>query len=113
MATVLEIFDLILNNNYRVEIDVWSTANKIPYINFINNNDATTVYNVNNIQAYEAGSGNFWNIPWSIPEGNHWGDWTAPDNDLNGIVDNPYQIDSAVGPGPNRVDRGPLVLPVP
>lgn len=40
-------------------------------------------------QANDTGGKNFWN---TTSEGNYWSDWTSPDSDGDGIVDNPYSI---------------------
>lgn len=47
-------------------------------------------YDNSDYQAYDcSGTGNSWN---SIDRGNYWNDWTTPDVDSNGIVDDPYSI---------------------
>jgi parallel beta-helix repeat protein len=46
----------------------------------------------NAVQADEYGAANnYWNI---TGRGNYWSDWTSPDIDMNGIVDNPYTLPS-------------------
>lgn len=57
-----------------------------------NNPDGTS-------QAYDTGSNNF--------SHNFWDDWTAPDDNADGIVDNPYRIDGPL----NNYDYFPLVHP--
>jgi len=49
-------------------------------------------------QAYDSGTGNLWNIAGS-PHGygNYWSDWTTPDSNLDGIVDNPYVLTGTSG----------------
>lgn len=54
-------------------------------------------------QAYDSsGSGNLWN---STGYGNYWNDWTTPDNNHDGIVDNPYTIQDS------SQDNCPLMHP--
>jgi len=62
---------------------------------FYYNNGATSVYNASHVQAYDNGTNNKWNTTDGI--GNYWSDWTSPDADNNGIVDNPYLIDGSAG----------------
>lgn len=47
---------------------------------------------------------NLWN---DTSVGNHWSDWTSPDLDTDGIVDDPYVMDGGAG----AADRLPLVVP--
>jgi parallel beta-helix repeat protein len=55
---------------------------------FARNNGAGLAYDPAHNQAYNYGT-NFWNMSsW----GNYWSDWTSPDIDYNGIVDQPYPI---------------------
>ena len=57
--------------------------------NLIGNRGATAMYSVSHMQAFDDGT-NKWN---STNHGNYWSDWTAPDANLDGIVDQPYLID--------------------
>ena len=63
----------------------------------------------NELQAFEAtqpfcGGPNYWN---STNRGNYWSDWTSPDENMDGIVDIPYPVPSAV----NAKDYFPLTVP--
>jgi len=90
----------VLSNNHiensvrygiRIEntTDLMSFNNQI-YSNMLsNNNGSDSVFNISHIQAFDDGE-NLWN---STIKGNWWSDWFYPDNDQNGIVDVPYQID--------------------
>ena len=62
---------------------------------FYHNNGAGDSYDPSHIQAYDDGTNNWWNS--SSGYGNYWSDWTTPDGDMNGIVDNPYNIDGSAG----------------
>lgn len=55
----------------------------------------------NKYQAYDNGV-NFWNETYPTG-GNYWSDWTTPDNNLDGFVDNPYNIS-----GDNNQDNWPF-----
>jgi parallel beta-helix repeat protein len=48
----------------------------------------------NNIRVLDNGVNNHWN---SSTKGNFWSDWTSPDNNLDGIVDIPYNISGNAG----------------
>jgi parallel beta-helix repeat protein len=75
-----------------------SNNNQVYHNNFFNNNPSwKQAFNDNGINQFNATS-----------QGNYWSDWTSPDNDHNGIVDNPYVIDG--GHGMN--DYYPLINPV-
>ena len=66
------------------------------------NNGATDNYDSNHIQGYNNGT-NYWGHK---GRGNYWSDWTTPDNNHDGIVDNPYALD-----GDGAQDNYPLVNP--
>jgi len=61
-------------------------------------------------QAHDDGANNRWNTSGS-PHGygNYWSDWTAPDGNGDGIVDNPYDIDGTASTN----DSYPLTTPSP
>jgi len=67
------------------------------------------IYNgkIDDSQAYDSGIGNTWYDP-STHKGNYWGDHTGPDEDEDGIVDEPYPI---AGPAGSQ-DLYPLTKPV-
>ncbi|MCK5561728.1 MAG: hypothetical protein KAJ51_14090, partial [Thermoplasmata archaeon] len=69
----------ISNNEYGIYIK--GSSNSLIYHNNI-------IANQN--QAYDNGA-NFWNETYPAG-GNYWSDWTTPDNDLDGFVDDPYNI---------------------
>ncbi len=65
-----------------------STGNMIYRNNFIDNGDGVSA------QAVDEDIENMWN---SSIIGNYWNDWTWPDDDNNGIVDDPYDLISDNG----------------
>ncbi len=101
------------NREYGLYVGEGSHSNHIYTNSFIGNNGAGEQFNGSHVQANDEGYDNYWNS--SYPEGgNHWSDWTAPDNysgpdqDIpgrDGIVDDPYPVDGGV------FDHYPLVLP--
>jgi parallel beta-helix repeat protein len=84
------------NTGYGIQIYSGSNFNRIWNNSFYNNNGATSVYDPSHIQACDDGTGNLWNTS-GTPHGfgNYWGDWTSPDANMDGIVDNPYVIDGS------------------
>jgi len=62
---------------------------------FYYNNGAGSVYDSSHIQASDDGTNNWWNS--TDGHGNYWSDWTTPDTDLNGIVDDPYLLAGSAG----------------
>ncbi len=66
-----------------------STRNHIFGNVLIGNNGATSEYDPAHVQAYDSGE-NFWN---DTEYGNLWADWTSPDSNGDGIVDEAYLID--------------------
>ena len=84
------------NLNYGISIEA-SLDNTVEGNDFINNNPNGLS------QAYDDGLSN-------IFENNYWDDWTSPDSDSDGIVDNPYAIDGSANnadPYP-RTTREPI-----
>ena len=69
---------------------VASNRNTIWNNTFLFNNGAGDTYSISHIQAYEYESESRWNS--TNGYGNYWSDWTAPDGNLNGVVDSPYVI---------------------
>ncbi|WP_455391938.1 right-handed parallel beta-helix repeat-containing protein [[Eubacterium] cellulosolvens] len=82
---------IIDNDGLAVRIDYSSSNNNLHHNNFINNLVGLIHYN---IQADDDGSNNKWN---TTKEGNYWSDWTKPDNNTDGIVDNPYVLGGSSG----------------
>ena len=73
---------------------------------FIYNNGSGDNYDPRYVQAYDD-TGNSWN---STTVGNFWADWATPDNDGDGIVDNPYVIDGGAGAQDNfPVAKSPAI----
>lgn len=77
----------IKDNSYGFLINYESNDNQIYQNNIIRNNKVGD-------QAIDDGLNNKWN---NATVGNYWSDWTTPDNDGNGIVDNPYNIKGDAG----------------
>lgn len=69
---------------------------------FIDNNGATDTYDAAHIQAFDEGLGNWWNS--TDGYGNYYSDWTSPDSNSDGIVDDPYLLDG----GADAKDPFPL-----
>ena len=90
-----------LCNNIRYGVYIQSDFLTLCYLNmvwnntFYHNNGARDTYDPSHIQAYDDGTNNRWNSTEGY--GNYWSDWTTPDGDMNGIVDNPYNIDGSAG----------------
>ena len=80
---------------YGISLTVGSAWNLIKWNDFINNNGQTS-------QALDNVS-----VSTTTFNYNYWGDWTSPDSEPNGIVDNPYLIDGDA----NNNDPYPLTSP--
>ena len=85
--------NLIINNERGIKAVLKSNSNLFHSNIFI--------YNFARVQAYDDGL-NFWN---TTQKGNYWSDLTGPDEDGDGIVDLPYEIDGDAG----ARDHFPLV----
>ncbi|UCG03244.1 MAG: right-handed parallel beta-helix repeat-containing protein [Candidatus Heimdallarchaeota archaeon] len=83
---------IIGNSEYGINLDSATHDNIIIWNDFINNNPIG-----GESQAYDVGSLNNFTY-------NYWNDWTTPDIDSNGIVDDPYLIDGG------NFDPFPLTL---
>ena len=94
------------NSGYGVMLDVDTSSNRITNNTFAYNNGASNVYDPNYTQAYDWIGTNTWNSGGS-PHGfgNYWYDWTSPDGNSDGIVDNPYVLEGI----PAAQDNFPLV----
>ena len=78
-----EIAGNVLSNNYRgLYLGQYSNNNEVYNNNFIGNSIQAEAY---------AGTVNAFNRP-APTGGNHWNEWTAPDDNDDGIVDLPYSI---------------------
>jgi parallel beta-helix repeat protein len=85
-----------------------SQNNSIHGNSISNNNGAGGGYIASKAQAQDDGENNEWD---SQGRGNYWGDWTSPDNDLDGIVDIPYIIPGTAGAQDNfPLRRGLLTV---
>ncbi len=82
-------------NSINYGIDVHSSDNVLVYNNsLVGNNGATDTYDFSHVQGVNNGSGNQW---YYNGHGNYWSDWTSPDDDGDGIVDNPYILEGDSG----------------
>ncbi|MBN1389614.1 MAG: right-handed parallel beta-helix repeat-containing protein [Candidatus Thermoplasmatota archaeon] len=88
----------LLKNNIGKAINLYSGFSgsylfRICNNSFINNNGANSTFNSSHTQVisgYIVDLPNFWDD--GIGHGNYWSDWTTPDNDSDGVVDDPYPI---------------------
>jgi len=99
--------NLIVNSTgYGVNISHWDDGTIEIYLNsFYYNHGSGDEYNSSHIQARDNHSGG--TVHWyseSLGKGNYWADWTEPDRNGDGIVDNPYILEG------NR-DEYPLTDP--
>jgi parallel beta-helix repeat protein len=102
----VQIVDNAISDNEHGVYLYASSFNMIWNNTFTGNNGAGSTYDSDHIQAYDDGATNWWNS--TDGYGNYWSDWTAPDDDFNGIVDSPYDIDGSAG----AKDFYPLVSPL-
>lgn len=83
----------VQNEGYAIDVDkssgdlFWANA-------FRGNNGATEEYSSDHVQVHDLSSNETWSIS---GYGNHWSDWTYPDQDGDGIVDLPYIIKNDTG----------------
>ena len=85
------------NPDYGLYFEVGSDNNTVKWNNFIDNNAGT-----GNQQAYDDGGNNTFST-------NYWHEWTSPDDNSDGFVDEPYAINGST----NNNDTSPLTTPVP
>ena len=73
------------------------------------NRGSTAVWDAGTVQGYDDTGSNAWYEAGS-PHGwgNFWSDWTTPDDDMDGIVDYPYELDG----GAAAEDPYPLTTPL-
>ena len=102
-SNVISYNNISYNKQYGITVN--GNYNYIHHNNLIGNNGSGSVFNSSHLQAHDETGTNFWN---ASTEGNYWSDWTSPDNDHNGIVDNKYNITGGAGAN----DSFPLVNPV-
>jgi parallel beta-helix repeat protein len=103
------------NIAYGILISSGSSYNIVFNNTFVGNNGASQTYNALHIQAYDDGRYDRWNTS-GIPHGygNYWSDWTTPDVNHDGIVDQPYAIAGHAGNvslNTSAKDYYPLELP--
>jgi predicted secreted protein with PEFG-CTERM motif len=72
-----------------------SDNNRIWNNTFYCNNGAGDTYDPAHIQACDYETGNQWNSTGGY--GNYWSDWTMPDSNMDGVVDEPYILDGGAG----------------
>jgi len=84
------------SREYGVCLDSACTGNRIWDNILAYNNGSDESYDPLSCQAHDDGVGNWWNST-GVPHGlgNYWHDWTAPDDDMDGCVDSPYNISGA------------------
>jgi len=82
------------HNNYAIQAFSDSSNNSIMENSFFNNHPGSSS------QAYDDGIGN-------VFLSNFWSDWTSPDNDGDGIVDQPYAIDGSASNNDPMPKAGP------
>jgi parallel beta-helix repeat protein len=107
----IDVIGNFINDNagYGLIFDFSSQFNRIWNNYFVMNNGAFGSYDPAHIQACDNSAGNQWNSSGSsYVLGNYWVDWTIPDNDANGIIDNPYIL-----AGGMNQDSYPLASPFP
>jgi len=81
-------------NDYGIDL-AESSNNTICNNTFRNNNGAGDIYSPAHVQASDDRSSNWWNS--TDGYGNYWSDWTSPDSNMDGIVDDPYLLDGSAG----------------
>ncbi len=102
---------LTVNSNHNIIANNTITHNKQYGILITDSSTNNTVYNntfygnnEDRVEASDEVGSNKWD---NGAIGNHWAEWTSPDNNGDGIVDAPYPIDG----GMNARDRFPLTVP--
>lgn len=105
-GNIIKYNNITSNNDYGISLDMCMGGgdhNLVYGNNFIKNN-------LNgNKQAYNGGGNNSWNYN---NEGNFWDDWIDPDNDSNGIIDNPYLLGYSSYDNNEIKDNYPLKHPI-
>lgn len=93
-TTSTEISNNTCVGNTLYGIRLGSSQGNVLYGNILtDNNGATSVFDGSHVQAFDDGL-NCWNLS---SNGNFWSDWTSPDLDGDGIVDEAYLIDGGTG----------------
>jgi parallel beta-helix repeat protein len=87
---------LCYNGGYGVRIMNGECSNNMIWNNtLVDNNGTGSTYDPSHVQAYDDGTANWWNS--TDGYGNYWSDWISPDDDMDGIVDFPYEIGGSAG----------------
>jgi len=87
---------LCYNGGYGVHVMSSECSSNIIWNNtIVDNNGASSTYDPSHMQAYDDGTANWWNS--TDGYGNYWSDWNSPDDDMDGIVDFPYEIGGSAG----------------
>jgi len=81
------------STNYGIYLN-GTTANVLHGNILSGNRGSGSSYDPAKVQAWDDYPGNSWNTSYG---GNYWYDFTSPDNDGDGIVDDPYSIDGPAG----------------
>ena len=92
---------LISNDAFGINVSYLCEDNYLHHNVLIGNNEGGA-------QAADYGEDNLWN---TSRKGNYWSDWSGPDIDDNGIVDEPYNIHGPGDISTNSKDHLPLVEP--
>jgi parallel beta-helix repeat protein len=100
-----------LYDNLGYGISLLASLFNVVYNNiFTDNNGAGTNYDPAHVQAYDDRVNNSWNN--SAGLGNYWSDWTSPDANHDGIVDQPYIIAGSAG-AQDDFPRTAIQTPIP
>ncbi len=97
--------DNFFKDNRYYAIDTRGSDGFVIYNNtFYHNNGSNDTYDSSHVQARDYTTNNAWD---KDGKGNYWSDWTTPDGNGDGIVDNPYVLDGGAG----AQDNYPLTEP--
>ncbi len=83
------------NSGFGVFLDAGCLRTAVFQNTFFENNGTGTTFDPGHVQACDIGADNWWNS--SDGFGNYWSDWTTPDADHDGIVDQAYDIAGSAG----------------
>lgn len=98
------IINNIIANNTKYGIYIYRSSNCIIYLNNFDNTNNSYVYDSTNVwSSTEPLKYAYYGYQYSGYLGNYWSDYTGPDEDWNGVGDEPYILDE------NNTDNYPLV----